>query len=331
MSITSDAVKHEINGLCASQIKVWFKDHNDRRALNYEQIAIQVHQLLTSKFDFHMPSEIYTNLPRALIKACKGYGKSMADGIFSALNKLNVLSMINSNNILRNLGRTDLFGREQCKMPLKWIVAHLNENQTRFMAVTARLQMGLDRQMNFKTHPRYSGSTDFYKCELQKVGGKTVLVVRVTFEGRRQGYFDLIGSGLKHCGFIDEVDIKRDGIGYRIGYVCTLKEEISGPAPGLKDVRYKDELVEEIKEVEYDINQEDALKDLIDELNQDVIPVQKFESKHAEQIKYFEALINELNVTIQQTDDEISRLAGLNGKNKTERANLIQVVKLLKE
>ncbi|QXV77035.1 hypothetical protein bas46_0191 [Escherichia phage ChristianSchoenbein] len=46
MSITSDAVKHEINGLCASQIKVWFKDHNDRRALNYEQIAIQVHQLL---------------------------------------------------------------------------------------------------------------------------------------------------------------------------------------------------------------------------------------------------------------------------------------------
>lgn len=116
-----------------------------------------------------------------------------------------------------------------------------------------------------------------------------------------------------------------------LGMFCTLKEEISGPAPGLKDVRYKDELVEEIKEVEYDINQEDALKDLIDELNQDVIPDQKFESKHAEQIKYFEALINELNVTIQQTDDEISRLADLNSKNKTERANLIQVVKLLKE
>ena len=324
MSITSDAVKHEINGLCASQIKVWFKDHNDRRALNYEQIAIQVHQLLVSKFDFHMPSEIYTNLPRALIKACKGYGKSMADGIFSALNKLNVLSMINSNNILRNLGRTDLFGREQCKMPLKWIVAHLNENQTRFMAVTARLQMGLDRQMNFKTHPHYSGSTDFYKCELQKVAGKTVLVVRVTFEGRRQGYFDIIGSGLKHCGFIDEVDIKRDGTGYRIGYVCTLKEEISGLGPVPPKIKAP-------KEVTYDINQDDALQDLIDELNQDVIPVQKFEQKHASQIAYFEALINELNVTIRQTDDEISRLAGLNGKNKTERANLIQVVKLLKE
>ncbi|QHR68221.1 thioredoxin [Escherichia phage moha] len=323
MSITSDAVKHEIAGLCASQIKVWFDGHNDRRSLNYEQIAIQVHQLLVSKFDFHMPSEIYTNLPRAIIKACKGYGKSMADGIFNALNKLNVLSMINSNNILRNLGRTDLFGREQGKMPLKQIIAHLNQNQTRFLAVAARLQTGLDRQMNFKTHPRYSGSSEFFNCELQKVAGKTVLVVRVTFEGRRQGYFDLIGSGLKHCGFIDEVDIKRDGIGYRIGYVCTLKEEeISEPVPPK---------VKAPKEVTYDINRDDALQGLIDELNEEVIPVQKFESKHAEQIKYFEALINELNVTIQQTDDEISRLAGMNGKNKTERANLIQVVKLLKD
>ncbi|UPW39306.1 thioredoxin [Escherichia phage vB_EcoM_ESCO47] len=325
MSITSNAVKHEINVLCSKQLPIWFATSNRRESLNYEAIAVQVHQLLITKFDFHVPSEIYIKLAITLLKECKNYGRSMADGIFNALNKLNVLSMVNSNNILRNLGRTDLFCREKGKMTLKQIAHHLNQNQSRFIAVSARLQTGLNRQMNFKTFSKYPGYNEFFKCEVQNIGGKTVLVVRVTFEGRRQHYFNIIGSGLQHLGFIDEVKILRQPNGFSIGYECTLKDEFLEKAPP-KFVEAPPIMATR------DIAEEDKLQELIDNLESGFDqPVQKFKSKHAEQIKYFEELINELNVTIQQTDDEISRLAGMNGKNKTERANLIQVVKLLKE
>ncbi|ACL78311.1 NrdC.6 conserved hypothetical protein [Escherichia phage JS10] len=221
---------------------------------------------------------------------------TLEDRVMKTLRKTGMLSRANAKIILKNYNKGyDLYGRLIPAMSFGEVVQDLHANQRRLLALGARLAKGLDKQMTFKTN----GSGDWIIFNIVNHPGNENEYTISTFSGCQYDnwkfHLRLALSELEQHGVLSFGDAET-GVGQRIKL-------------------YK-------------------IKDLAEEHSEapkpEPVPVRSNE-KHQAQIEYFSNLLTCLNVTIQQQDDEIFRLSGLNAKAKAERQKYIDILNLLKD
>lgn len=222
---------------------------------------------------------------------------TLEDRVMKTLRKTGMLSRANAKIILKNYNKGyDLYGRLIPAMSFGEVVKDLNTNQRRLLALGARLAKGLDKQMTFKTN----GSGDWIIFNIVNHPGNENEYTISTFSGCQYDnwkfHLRLALSELEQHGVLSFGDAET-GVGQRIKLykIKDLAEEHSEQAPKMEPV-----------------------------------PVRSNE-KYSEQIELFTKQIEELNITIQQQDDEIFRLTGLNNAAKAERQKLMNVIELLKD
>lgn len=222
---------------------------------------------------------------------------TLEDRVMKTLRKTGMLSRANAKIILKNYNKGyDLYGRLIPAMSFGEVVQDLHANQRRLLALGARLAKGLDKQMAFKTN----GSGDWIIFNIVNHPGNENEYTISTFSGCQYDnwkfHLRLALSELERHGVLSFGDAET-GVGQRIKLykIKDLAEEHSEQAPKMEPV-----------------------------------PVRSNE-KHQAQIEYFSNLLTCLNVTIQQQDDEIFRLSGLNAKAKAERQKYIDILNLLKD
>ena len=222
---------------------------------------------------------------------------TLEDRVMKTLRKTGMLSRANAKIILKNYNKGyDLYGRLIPAMSFDEVVQDLHANQRRLLALGARLAKGLDKQMTFKTN----GSGDWIIFNIVNHPGNENEYTISTFSGCQYDnwkfHLRLALSELEQHGVLSFGDAET-GVGQRIKLykIKDLAEEHSEQAP-----------------------------------KPEPVPVRSNE-KHQAQIEYFSNLLTCLNVTIQQQDDEIFRLSGLNAKAKAERQKYIDILNLLKD
>ena len=222
---------------------------------------------------------------------------TLEDRVMKTLRKTGMLSRANAKIILKNYNKGyDLYGRLIPAMTFDEVVKDLNTNQRRLLALGARLAKGQDKQMTFKTN----GSGDWIIFNIVNHPGNENEYTISTFSGCQYDnwkfHLRLALSELEQHGVLSFGDAET-GAGQRIKLykIKDLVEDSSEQAPKMEPV-----------------------------------PVRSNE-KYSEQIELFTKQIEELNITIQQQDDEIFRLSGLNNAAKAERQKLMNVIKLLKD
>ena len=222
---------------------------------------------------------------------------TLEDRVMKTLRKTGMLSRANAKIILKNYNKGyDLYGRLIPAMSFGEVVKDLNTNQRRLLALGARLAKGLDKQMTFKTN----GSGDWIIFNIVNHPGNENEYTISTFSGCQYDnwkfHLRLALSELEQHGVLSFGDAET-GVGQRIKLykIKDLAEEHSEQAPKMEPV-----------------------------------PLRSNE-KYSEQIELFTKQIEELNITIQQQDDEIFRLSGLNNAAKAERQKLMNVIELLKD
>ncbi len=222
---------------------------------------------------------------------------TLEDRVMKTLRKTGMLSRANAKIILKNYNKGyDLYGRLIQAMSFDEVVQDLHANQRRLLALGARLAKGQDKQMTFKTN----GSGDWIIFNIVNHPGNENEYTISTFSGCQYDnwkfHLRLALSELEQHGVLSFGDAET-GVGQRIKLykIKDLAEEHSEQAP-----------------------------------KPEPVPVRSNE-KHQAQIEYFSNLLTCLNVTIQQQDDEIFRLSGLNAKAKAERQKYIDILNLLKD
>lgn len=222
---------------------------------------------------------------------------TLEDRVMKTLRKTGMLSRANAKIILKNYNKGyDLYGRLIPALSFDEVVQDLHANQRRLLALGARLAKGLDKQMTFKTN----GSGDWIIFNIVNHPGNENEYTISTFSGCQYDnwkfHLRLALSELEQHGVLSFGDAET-GVGQRIKLykIKDLAEEHSEQAP-----------------------------------KPEPVPVRSNE-KHQAQIEYFSNLLTCLNVTIQQQDDEIFRLSGLNAKAKAERQKYIDILNLLKD
>lgn len=221
---------------------------------------------------------------------------TLEDRVMKTLHKTGMLSRANAKIILKNYNKGyDLYGRAISTMTFDEVVKDLNANQRRLLALGARLAKGQDKQMTFKTN----GSGDWIIFSIVNHPRNENEYTISHYSGCQyenwKFHLRLALSELEQHGVLSFGDAET-GAGQRIKLykIKDLSEDSSEQAPKMEPV-----------------------------------PVRSNE-KYSEQIELFTKQIEELNITIQQQDDEIFRLSGLNGAAKAERQKLMDVIKLLK-
>ncbi|QVW28234.1 hypothetical protein [Escherichia phage C6] len=222
---------------------------------------------------------------------------TLEDRVMKSLHRAGMLTRANARIILRNYNKGyDLYGRLIPAMSFDEVVKDLRTNQRRLLALGARLALGKDKQMPFKTN----GSGDWIIFNIVNQPGNENEYLTSTFSGCQYDnwkfHLRLALSELERSGILT-FDNVNTSTGWRIKLV----------KPG-----------NEVKS-----HSEQAPK-------MEPVPVRSNE-KHQSQIEYFSNLLTCLNVTIQQQDDEIFRLSGLNAKAKAERQKYIDILNLLKD
>ncbi|CAH1615758.1 hypothetical protein UGJNECP4_00097 [Escherichia phage UGJNEcP4] len=222
---------------------------------------------------------------------------TLEDRVMKTLRKTGMLSRANAKIILKNYNKGyDLYGRLIPAMSFDEVVQDLNANQRRLLALGARLAKGLDKQMTFKTN----GSGDWIIFNIVNHPGNENEYTISHYSGCQYDnwkfHLRLALSELEQHGVLSFGDAET-GVGQRIKLykIKDLAEEPSEQAP-----------------------------------KPEPVPVRSNE-KHQAQIEYFSNLLTCLNVTIQQQDDEIFRLSGLNAKAKAERRKYTDILNLLKD
>lgn len=219
---------------------------------------------------------------------------TLEDRVMKTLRKTGMLSRANAKILLKNYNKGyDLYGRAISTMAFDEVVKDLHANQRRLLALGARLASGQDKQMTFKTN----GSGDWIIFSLIK-GGKENEYIVSHYSGCQYENWDfhlrLALTELERQGILSFGDVQTGaGLRTKIYKPCSVVENT--PEPALEPV-----------------------------------PVRSNE-KYSEQIELFTKQIEELNITIQQQDDEIFRLSGLNSAAKAERHKLMNVINLLKD
>ncbi|UIS66316.1 thioredoxin [Escherichia phage PSD2001] len=221
---------------------------------------------------------------------------TLEDRVMKTLRKTGMLSRANAKIILKKYNKGyDLYGRAINTMTFDEVVKDLHANQRRLLALGARLAKGQDKQMTFKTN----NSLDYKVFNVIKGQNEGEYSIS-SFSGCQyenwKFHLRLALSELEQHGVLSFGDAET-GAGQRIKLykIKDLAEDSSEQAPKMEPV-----------------------------------PVRSNE-KHQAQIEYFSNLLTCLNVTIQQQDDEIFRLSGLNAKAKAERQKYIDILNLLKD
>ncbi|QWQ55761.1 thioredoxin [Escherichia phage P479] len=221
---------------------------------------------------------------------------TLEDRVMKSLHRSGMLSRANAKILLKNYNKGyDLYGRAISTMTFDEVVKDLWKNQRRLLALGARLASGQDKQMTFKTN----NSLDYKLFNVIKGQNEGEYSIS-SFSGCQyenwKFHLRLALSVLECHGVLTFYDVQTGGV-QRIK-LCQIKDQVevspSEQAPKMEPV-----------------------------------PVRSNE-KYSEQIELFTKQIEELNITIQQQDDEIFRLSGLNGAAKAERQKLMDVIKLLK-
>lgn len=222
---------------------------------------------------------------------------TLEDRVMKTLRKTGMLSRANAKIILKNYNKGyDLYGRLIPALSFDEVVQDLHANQRRLLALGARLAKGLDKQMPFKTN----GSGDWIIFSIVNHPGNENEYTISHYSGCQYDnwkfHLRLALSELEQHGVLSFGDAET-GVGQRIKLykIKDLAEEPSEQAP-----------------------------------KPEPVPVRSNE-KHQAQIEYFSNLLTCLNVTIQQQDDEIFRLSGLNAKAKAERRKYTDILNLLKD
>ena len=222
---------------------------------------------------------------------------TLEDRVMKTLRKTGMLSRANAKIILKNYNKGyDLYGRLIPAMTFDEVVKDLHTNQRRLLALGARLAKGQDKQMTFKTN----NSLDYKLFNVIKGQNEGEYSIS-SFSGCQyenwKFHLRLALSELEHHGVLTFYDVKTGGV-QRIK-LCQIKDQF------------------EVSPLEQAPKMEP-------------VPVRSNE-KYSEQIELFTKQIEELNITIQQQDDEIFRLTGLNNAAKAERQKLMNVIELLKD
>lgn len=221
---------------------------------------------------------------------------TLEDRVMKSLHRSGMLSRANAKIILKKYNKGyDLYGRAISTMTFDEVVKDLHANQRRLLALGARLATGQDKQMTFKTN----NSLDYKVFNVIKGQNEGEYSIS-SFSGCQyenwKFHLRLALSELECHGVLTFYDVQTGGV-KRIK-LCQIKDRVevspSEQAPKMEPV-----------------------------------PVRSNE-KYSEQIELFTKQIEELNITIQQQDDEIFRLSGLNSAAKAERQKLMDVIKLLK-
>lgn len=222
---------------------------------------------------------------------------TLEDRVMKSLHRSGMLSRANAKILLKNYNKGyDLYGRAISTMTFDEVVKDLWKNQRRLLALGARLASGQDKQMTFKTN----NSLDYKLFNVIKGQNEGEYSIS-SFSGCQyenwKFHLRLALSVLECPGVLTFYDVKTGGV-QRIK-LCQIKDQVevspSEQAPKMEPV-----------------------------------PVRSNE-KYSEQIELFTKQIEELNITIQQQDDEIFRLTGLNSAAKAERQKLMNVIELLKD
>lgn len=223
---------------------------------------------------------------------------TLEDRVMKSLHRSGMLSRANAKILLKNYNKGyDLYGRAISTMTFDEVVKDLHTNQRRLLALGARLASGQDKQMTFKTN----NSLDYKLFNVIKGQNEGEYSIS-SFSGCQyenwKFHLRLALSELEHHGVLTFYDVKTGGV-QRIK-LCQIKDRVVVDSPS-----------------------EQAPK-------MEPVPVRSNE-KYSEQIELFTKQIEELNITIQQQDDEIFRLSGLNSAAKAERQKLMNVIELLKD
>ena len=223
---------------------------------------------------------------------------TLEDRVMKSLQRSGMLSRANAKILLKNYNKGyDLYGRVISTMTFDEVVKDLHTNQRRLLALGARLASGQDKQMTFKTN----NSLDYKLFNVIKGQNEGEYSIS-SFSGCQyenwKFHLRLALSELEHHGVLTFYDVKTGGV-QRIK-LCQIKDRVVVESPS-----------------------EQAPK-------MEPVPVRSNE-KYSEQIELFTKQIEELNITIQQQDDEIFRLSGLNNAAKAERQKLMNVIELLKD
>ncbi len=223
---------------------------------------------------------------------------TLEDRVMKSLHRSGMLSRANAKIILKKYNKGyDLYGRAISTMTFDEVVKDLWKNQRRLLALGARLASGQDKQMTFKTN----NSLDYKLFNVIKGQNEGEYSIS-SFSGCQyenwKFHLRLALSELECHGVLTFYDVKTGGV-QRIK-LCQIKDRV---------------------EVESPIEQAPKMEP---------VPVRSNE-KYSEQIELFTKQIEELNITIQQQDDEIFRLSGLNNAAKAERQKLMNVIELLKD
>ena len=221
---------------------------------------------------------------------------TLEDRVMKTLRKTGMLSRANAKIILKNYNKGyDLYGRLIPAMSFDEVVQDLHANQRRLLALGARLAKGLDKQMPFKTN----GSGDW-------------IIFNIIDGQNDDEYIISHYSGCQYDNWKFHLRLaltELEGNG-----VLSFGDAQTGAGQRIKLYKIKDQV---------ENTQEQTPK-------MEPVPVRSNE-KHQTQIDYFTNLLTCLNVTIQQQDDEIFRLSGLNAKAKAERQKYVDILNLLKD
>lgn len=222
---------------------------------------------------------------------------TLEDRVMKTLRKTGMLSRANAKIILKKYNKGyDLYGRAISTMTFDEVVKDLNANQRRLLALGARLAKGQDKQMTFKTN----GSGDW-------------IIFSIVNHPRNENEYTISHySGCQYDNWKFHLrlalsELEQHG-------VLSFGDAETGAVQRIKLYKIKD-LAEDSSE---------------QSPKMEPVPVRSNE-KHQAQIEYFSNLLTCLNVTIQQQDDEIFRLSGLNAKAKAERQKYIDILNLLKD
>lgn len=258
-----------------------------------KDVVLNVLYMMWNKFNVCTNSAEFTKI----FEKTKGL-LTLEDRVMKTLHRSGMLSRANAKIILKKYNKGyDLYGRAISTMTFDEVVKDLWKNQRRLLALGARLASGQDKQMIFKTN----NSLDYKVFNVIKGQNEGEYSIS-SFSGCQyenwKFHLRLALSELECHGVLTFYDVQTGGV-QRIK-LCQIKDRVEVESPS-----------------------EQAPK-------MEPVPVRSNE-KYSEQIELFAKQIEELNITIQQQDDEIFRLSGLNSAAKAERQKLMNVIKLLKD
>lgn len=258
-----------------------------------KDVVLNVLYMMWNKFNVCTNSAEFTKI----FEKTKGL-LTLEDRVMKSLHRSGMLSRANAKIILKKYNKGyDLYGRAISTMTFDEVVKDLWKNQRRLLALGARLASGQDKQMIFKTN----NSLDYKVFNVIKGQNEGEYSIS-SFSGCQyenwKFHLRLALSELECHGVLTFYDVQTGGV-QRIK-LCQIKDRVEVESPS-----------------------EQAPK-------MEPVPVRSNE-KYSEQIELFTKQIEELNITIQQQDDEIFRLTGLNSAAKAERQKLMNVIELLKD